>query len=103
MATHQMDPREYTLNATHWFVMLVEAGLALRVLFEIFGAQAGTSGFVLWLYEVTGTLLTPFRNLFRPDVTSRFTLDFVALFAMVAYMVFGLLVSHWANSWRVKK
>jgi len=99
----EMDPREWTMNATKWFVMLAEAGLALRVLFALFGAQAGSSGFVRWLYENTETLLSPFRNIFHTSTSSQFVLDFVALFAMVAYFVFGLLVMHWANSWKTNR
>lgn len=99
----EMDPREWTLNVTKWFVMLAEAGLALRVLFLLFGAQASGGGFVRWLYESTETLLSPFRNIFHASVGSQFVLDFVALFAMVAYFVFGLLVMHWANTWNTKR
>lgn len=105
MATNNanVDPKGLTLNTTMGVVALAEVGLALRVLFQLFGADGGQTGFVSWLYETTGVLLEPLRNVFRPEAFStQNVLDFTALFAMVVYMVFGLAVNHVVNTVKVK-
>lgn len=102
MATTEMDPKALTLKTTHGVVLLSEAALALRVVFKLFGAEAGGTGFVKWLYDTTDVLVSPLRNVFSVGADSQYALDFTALFAMLGYMVVGLLVIHWANSWKAK-
>jgi len=71
------------------FVALASLMLALRAVLVLFAADAHAS-FVHWIYQVSGNLLQPFREVFaasKPD--SGHLLDFAALFAIVAYVFIG--------------
>lgn len=91
------DPKEWTVKANHAFVMLATGFLSLRVLLRFFDVSAD-NGFVLWVYEMSETLLTPLRNVFSAQIfESTYVVDFVALFGIVFYMVLGLVVLNLSN------
>lgn len=84
------SPKDMAKASVEWFVAAVVVALALRFLFRLFGAEGASDGFVNWLYQTTGVLLQPVRGVYpHPDVTSKHALEFVTLFAMVAYMAVG--------------
>lgn len=81
-----------------FFVGLAVALLALRVLFRLFGANAG-AGFVEFIYETTDVLLAPFRGIFPvAEINPGNVLDIPALFAMLMYVLIGYLLS-WLVGW----
>lgn len=76
----------------NFFMGLVEAFLAFRVVLRFFAANPA-NGFVHWIYTSSSTLLEPFRSIFPTEVIGRnHVVDFTALFAMVVYAVFTALV-----------
>jgi hypothetical protein len=80
------------LNLSTVFMWVAEASLALRVLFRLLNVEAANS-FVNWVYEVSGAFLAPLRGVFPVQtVESGNVLDVPALFAMVVYALFALLV-----------
>ena len=86
------NPRDLTLRAAHIFVTVVSTALGLRFVLKLFGANA-SNGFVDWVYEMSDVLLSPFRGIFPAHVfENQYVLEFSTLFAIVIYMLFGLLV-----------
>ena len=80
-------------NMVNMFVGLAELGLLLRVVLRFFNANPDAT-FVHWVYTNTGVLLEPVRNAFPSfGATNRgWVIDFVALFAMVAYAAGGYVL-----------
>lgn len=70
----------------------IEGLIALRILLKFFGANPLTP-FVVWVYETSKPLLTPFEGIF-PSATARggFTLEVSALFALLVYAFLGYVV-----------
>ena len=98
------SPKDMAKTSIEWFVGLVVLVLAVRFLFHLFGATAGSEGFVSWLYETSGVLLQPFRSVFSHAATSsKYVLDFPALFAMVAYMALGNVAMGLVDRWSPKR
>lgn len=98
------SPRDMAKASVEWFVTLVVLALALRFLFRLFGAEGAGDGFVNWLYQTTGVLLQPVRGVYpNPDVTSKHAVEFVTLFAMVAYMAVGNVAMGWVERHSPKK
>lgn len=63
----------------------IEATLAMRVVLKLLGA-ATAAPFVNWVYEITGTLIAPFRGMFpSPVLTGGFVIEASTLFALLAY------------------
>jgi hypothetical protein len=92
VATYNVSPKEMTQNMAHVFVTVVEVVLGLRFILKLFGANSA-NGFVSWVYEMSSTLLAPFRGIFPVQVfENQYVLEFSTLFAMLVYMLFGLLV-----------
>jgi uncharacterized protein YggT (Ycf19 family) len=74
-----------------YIVGIVQALLALRVLFLLFGAQA--TGFAALLYGITDPLVAPFRGIFAaPGVETGF-FDTAAIVAMVVYALVGWAIA----------
>ncbi len=93
-----MRVRYLAVNLLNFFTSVVEGFLALRFLFKLFGANAG-SGFVQWVYDMSEVLLAPFRGIFPTTVVeNRYVLEFSTLFAMLMYAVIALLIS-WVINW----
>lgn len=74
------------------FVGLAEICLGLRVLFRLFAANPGVQ-FVQWIYSTSDTLLSPFRGIFPAGrIAGGHVLDFTALFGMLIYALFGVVL-----------
>jgi|SRR5581483_8749778 len=72
---------------------LIELILALRIIFELFGANS-TAPFVSWLYEVSRTILYPFQGIFpSPVLRNGFVLDMSAVVALLIYALIAYLIS----------
>lgn len=76
----------------NFFVGVAEALLGLRVLLRLFAANPDAS-FVNWIYNMSDTLLAPFRGIF-PLATLKpgYVLDTSALFAMAVYAIAGYMI-----------
>ncbi len=98
------SPKEMVGTSIEWFVMAVLVALALRFVFRLFGAEGGGDGFINWLYGTTDVLLQPVRGVFPMGSTAtKYVVDFVALFAMLAYMVVGVVTEGVVNRWSTKR
>jgi uncharacterized protein YggT (Ycf19 family) len=72
---------------------LIEIVLAVRILFELLGANSSTP-FVSWVYAISGTLLNPFRGIFpSPVLQGKFVLDISAIIALFVYALIAYLIS----------
>lgn len=81
-----------------FFVGLAVILLGLRVVFRLFDANA-SSGFVEWIYDASGSLLSPFRGIFpNVQVDPGNVLDVTALFAMLMYAIIGFALSYLVGS-----
>ncbi len=93
-----MRLRYIAINLLNFFLAVVEGFLALRFLLKLFGANANT-GFVNWVYEMSGVLLEPFRGIFPTRVfENRFVFEFTTLFAMLMYAIIGLVLAYLINA-----
>lgn len=71
---------------------LIELLLVFRFILKLFGASSQAK-FVVWIYETTQPLLSPFLLAFpTPQISGRFVLEFTTLFAIFAYAFFGYVV-----------
>ncbi len=87
-----MDTKQMVNKLTHKFVMLAELGLFIRFWFSLLDADK-TNTFVMWIYNMTDTLLTPIRGVFPAEsFQNRFVFEFRVVFAMVVYAIFGYLI-----------
>jgi uncharacterized protein YggT (Ycf19 family) len=86
------DATAYKANSWISYVVgIVEALLALRVLFLLFGAR--DTGFAAMLYGITEPLVAPFRGIFAaPGVETGF-FDTAAILAMVVYALLGWAIA----------
>lgn len=67
------------------FLAVVTFFLGLRFIFRLLAANSGTP-FVSWVYDVSGTLISPFRGIFvNPVVDGRSVFDIVTLVALLFY------------------
>jgi YggT family protein len=83
----------YLSRIINVFMGVVLAILGMRVLFRLFDANA-TNDFVGWVYRTSGDLMQPFRGIFpTQEVASGYTLDVNALFAMLMYLIVGVLLA----------
>jgi uncharacterized protein YggT (Ycf19 family) len=74
------------------FMAVVAFFLGMRVILELFAANAATP-FVAWIYRVSGGLMYPFNGLFPNLAISDFGfLDITALVTLFAYAVIGYLI-----------
>ena len=83
------------------YVIGVVSGLLLvRFLFALFGANAGNS-FVNIIYDLTGPLVRPFRNLFTVEAAAgvaRFEIE--TLIATITYILIGLAINRLLDVFR---
>lgn len=92
-----MYGRNILSKLVNFFVGLALVFLALRIFFRLFSANPAV-GFVDWIYDTSGVLMSPFRGIFPEVVIERgFVLDIPAIFALIMYMVFGLLLASLLN------
>ena len=74
------------------FIGLAEIILGLRVIFRLFNANPNAA-LVNWIYQTSSVLMQPFRGVFSAQViSSGYTLDISALFAMLMYAIIGTIV-----------
>jgi hypothetical protein len=89
---YSYSPVGWLTGLVNFFLGLVEALLALRVILRLFGANPNAS-FVHWIYSTTASLMVPFRGIFPVAVLSGgYVLDIPAIFAMIIYAVIGYLI-----------
>lgn len=87
-----MRLRMAAVNLLNLFTGAVLGILGLRFILKLFGAN-DSNGFVSWVYEMSGSLLAPFRGIFPSQVfENQYVLEFTTLFAMLVYAVVALLV-----------
>lgn len=93
-----MRVRELLINLINVFTGIVETFLALRFVLKMFGANPN-SGFVAWVYEMSGGLLDPFRAIFPTKVfENTYVLEFSTIFAMLVYALFAFLLVALVNA-----
>ena len=90
------DTSTTVANIVWYLVGLVEILLAARFALKLFGANA-TSGFVEFIYNVTGVLTAPFDNIFSVgtvnagDVKSVFEPSILVAMAVYALVGWGIV------------
>ena len=98
-----MDTARMLRKVVDLVMYLVTAVLGLRFIFRLVGANAD-NGFVNWIYDTSGEMVSPFRNIFvNPSVDGAGVVDFTALIALVVYGLLALLVVHLIGLWSPKK
>jgi uncharacterized protein YggT (Ycf19 family) len=71
---------------------IIVTALGIRLLLRLFGANPD-AGFVEFMYDSTGVLLYPFRNIFEPYVVEPGNvLEFSTLVAIVIYLFIAWLL-----------
>lgn len=85
-------PPLFLINLTNIVIDVVVTFLGLRFLLKFFGASA-TAPFVQWIYNTTNSLLWPFRGIFPTEIEGGFIIEFSTLFAIIAYILVGYLIT----------
>lgn len=83
--------RTFIFRLTHltWWIFGVFEGLiGLRVLLRLLGANPGAP-FARFVYNLTDTLLWPFRSLTETPSAGEYVLDVSALIGMLVYALAG--------------
>ncbi len=76
-----------------WYVVgFILVLLAIRLVLFLFGANQG-SGFVGFMYAISGVFATPFSGIFPAPSYGQFFFDTASLVAMVVYMLIGWGIS----------
>jgi YGGT family len=90
--TRAYSPLSITVRVVNIVLSIVELLLAVRIVLELLGANAGAP-FIAWLYGASGGLVAPFEGAF-PSLTlgNGYLIDLSAIFAMIAYAVIAWLV-----------
>ncbi len=84
----------------YYVLGLLEASLLLRLVFKLLGANPG-SGFVDWIYSMTGVLIAPFTSIFPVATTHGVvTTSVLEPATIVAIIVYALIA--WAISALIK-
>ena len=95
-----IDPRERYLKIrkiVSYILGILEAVLVFRFIFKLLGANP-ESGFVSFIYTVSGALLTPFNSIFRTAVTqgieTKSVLEPANIIAMIVYalIAYGIVM-----------
>lgn len=77
-------PAFKTYQIIYYILGLVEILLAFRFVFRLLGANQG-SGFVSFIYSITGVFMAPFRAIFPTIAEGVSALEWSILVAMVVY------------------
>jgi uncharacterized protein YggT (Ycf19 family) len=83
------EQRVATFKATQliWLLLgLLEAAIALRVIFKLVGVNAANS-FATLLYGVTGFFLAPFASLAKAPAAGGSVLEISSIIAMIVYLL----------------
>ena len=85
------EQRVATFRATQliWLLVgLLEAGIALRVVFKLIGVNAANS-FASLLYSVTDLFVAPFASLTGAPAAGGMGLEISSIIAMIVYLLIG--------------
>ena len=85
------EQRVATFKATQliWLLLgLLEAAIALRVIFKLLGVNEANS-FATLLYSITGFFLAPFASLAGSPAAGRMVLEVSSIIAMIVYLLIG--------------
>ncbi len=85
------EQRVATFKATQmiWLLVgLLEAGIALRVVFKLIGVNAANS-FATLLYSVTDLFVAPFASLTGAPAAGGMVLEISSIIAMIVYLLIG--------------
>jgi uncharacterized protein YggT (Ycf19 family) len=85
------EQRAATFKATQliWLLLgLLEAAIALRVIFKLLGVNEANS-FATLLYSVTGFFLAPFASLAKAPAAGGSVLEISSIIAMIVYLLIG--------------
>jgi uncharacterized membrane protein YhdT len=85
------EQRVATFKATQliWLLLgLLEAALALRVVFKLIGVNAANS-FASLLYNITNLFVAPFASLTGAPTAAGMVFEFSTIIAMVIYLLIG--------------
>jgi hypothetical protein len=92
--SNQVDGQVYALakaNQAIWLIAHVIAILlALRFVFLILGANM--TGIVLFIYNLSGVFVLPFRGIFPSPRTGEFYLDTAALLGIALYYLLAFIL-----------
>jgi len=84
--------QRYILTVTDTIIGILESLISLRILLKLLGASTHAP-FVVWVYETTKPLLTPFEGMFpTSNLIGGMTLEASALFALLVYAFLGFLL-----------
>lgn len=84
---------KFLVNLIGLVTDLIVSVLGLRIILKLLGAST-VAPFVVWVYDTTKPLLTPFQGMFpSPDLAPRLTLEFSAIFAIIIYSFVGYILS----------
>ena len=84
----------------YYLLGILEAILAFRLVFKLLGANPG-SGFVKFIYDISGGFLAPFNGIFKTAVTNGIetkavlepsTIIAMIVYALIAYGIVKLIV-----------
>ncbi len=85
------EQRVATFKATQliWLLLgLLEAAIALRVIFKLLGVNEANS-FATLLYSITGFFLAPFASLAKAPAAGGSVLEVSSIIAMIVYLLIG--------------
>jgi hypothetical protein len=84
-------PTFFVARIVHAIFAIIQALLAIRFLFVLFGASPA-SPFVSWLYDVTAQLVGPFFGAFPVLSLGGLLIELSTILAMIAYAIIGWLI-----------
>lgn len=72
---------------------IIELIIASRIIFRLLGANPSTP-FVVWTYQISGSLIYPFHGIFpSPVLSSGYILEIPAIVALLVYAVIAYLIT----------
>ncbi len=92
LSIHEPLPLWYikSRNAIYYVLGVIEILLAFRFLFKLLGANQA-SGFVSFIYTITGILVAPFKGIFTTFVTeglsTRSVFEPAVIIALIVYAI----------------
>lgn len=84
--------KRYIVALTDTIIGIIEFLLSIRLLLKLLGAST-KAPFVMWVYETTKPLLTPFEGMFPTStLPTGLVLEMSTLFALMTYAFIGFLL-----------
>ena len=80
----------FAKGVVNFMLTVVGVILGFRFILKLFAANPSNS-FVNWIYESSGEILGPFRNVFPTANLDGFVIEFSTIFALVVYSIVGML------------